>query len=224
MMCKGPPQPLLMAKTTHQRYAQRMRLALLPLFTVGLVCMAAAGYAETNLENTMNAPHTEIATLAGGCFWGMEEMFRKLPGVTDTEVGYSGGATKDPTYERISRGDTGHAESLQVQFDPAALSYRELLRYFFRIHDPTTLNRQGNDRGTQYRSAIFYHSEAQKNTAQEVLREAEAQWRKPVVTQILPAGPWYPAEDYHQDYLQKHAHGYSCHYERDFGEGAQTRK
>lgn len=158
----------------------------------------------------------EVAVLAGGCFWGVEELLRKLPGVTSTEVGYTGGSLPNPTYELMTTGSTGHAEAVRVVFDPRKLSYGDLLRYFFRLHDPTTLNRQGNDRGTQYRSAIFYSSPEQMKTAERVINEVNAsgKWGAPIVTQVVEASTWYPAEDYHQDYLQKHPNGYTCHYLR----------
>jgi len=160
---------------------------------------------------------TEIATLAGGCFWGVEELIRQLPGVVETVVGYTGGHLPGPTYEKVKQGDTGHAEAIQITFDPGKLSYEELLRLFFRLHDPTTRNRQGNDRGTQYRSAIFFHSEAQRATAGKVKAEVDAsgKWKNPVVTEIVAAAPFYPAEDYHQKYLVKTPGGYTCHYWRD---------
>ncbi len=159
---------------------------------------------------------TEVAFLAGGCFWGVEELLRKLPGVVSTDVGYTGGRIANPTYERISTGGTGHAESVRVEFDPKIVSYTDILRYFFRLHDPTTVNRQGNDRGTQYRSAIFYSSSEQQRVAQEVIREVNAsgKWNAPVVTEVVAAGTWYPAEEYHQDYLQKNPAGYTCHWLR----------
>ncbi len=160
---------------------------------------------------------TEIATLAGGCFWGMEDLIRQVPGVLDTEVGYAGGTTTAPRYENVKTGRTGHAESIQVVFDPARISYEALLGWFFRVHDPTTPNRQGNDAGTQYRSAIFYHDEAQRRVAEMVKRRVDesGKWRHPVVTEIVPAGPFYPAENYHQDYLVKNPGGYTCHWVRD---------
>lgn len=160
---------------------------------------------------------TETAILAGGCFWGVEEIIKKLPGVIDTEVGYTGGSTADPTYESVCRGDTGHAEALKVIFDSVRISYGELLGYFFRLHDPTTTNRQGNDVGTQYRSAIFYLSEDQKRVAEEVKKRVNRSgtWANEVVTEISPATTFYSAEEYHQDYLQKNPGGYSCHYLRD---------
>src|SRR5689334_19465361 len=161
----------------------------------------------------IKAPVHETAILAGGCFWGMEEIIRKIPGVIKTTVGYSGGTTMDPTYEDVSTGTTGHAESIQVVFDSSRLSYEALLDYFFRMHDPTTLNRQHNDVGTQYRSAIFYTSEAQKKTAESV----KARWDKsgkfdrPVTTEVTAARKFYSAEEYHQKYLVKHPGGYTCH-------------
>jgi peptide methionine sulfoxide reductase msrA/msrB len=164
-----------------------------------------------------NTAKTEVATLAGGCFWGMEEILRKIPGVLETTVGYTGGTTENPTYKEVCTGRTGHAEAVQILFDPARLSYEELLGYFFRMHDPTTLNRQHNDVGTQYRSAIFYHSEEQRQTAEKVKARVNAsgKWKRPIVTEITKAGKFWPAEDYHQDYLQKNPNGYNCHYLRD---------
>lgn len=160
---------------------------------------------------------TEVAILAAGCFWGVEDIFREIDGVLDTEVGYAGGSFRDPTYEDVIAGETGHAEAVQVVFDPGKISYEEVLDYFFRLHDPTTKNRQGNDRGTQYRSAIFYGSEAQKDTAFKVKNRVDrsGKWPDAVVTEILPAGPFYSAEQYHQDYLQKNPGGYHCHFLRD---------
>ncbi len=163
------------------------------------------------------APAFEVATLAGGCFWGMEEILRQVPGVLDTEVGYTGGTTAYPTYDQVKTGTTGHAEAIQVTFDPRRLDYADLLRIFFRMHDPTTVNRQGPDVGSQYRSAIFYHDERQRRIAEQVRDEVDrsGKWPRPVVTEIVPAGPFWPAEEEHQDYLRKHPGGYSCHYLRD---------
>lgn len=158
----------------------------------------------------------ETATFAGGCFWGIEEIIRHVPGVLETTVGYAGGDLSEPRYGDVSSGSTGHAETVQVVFDPSRLEYAELLRYFFRLHDPTTLNRQGNDVGTQYRSVIFYHDETQRKTAEDLKAEAAKHWGGEIVTQIVPAGAFYPAEDYHQDYLQKNPGGYTCHYLRDW--------
>lgn len=160
---------------------------------------------------------TEIATLAGGCFWGVEELLRQEPGVVETTVGYTGGTVPGATYELVKRGNTGHAEAVQIVFDPSRTTFEALLRFFFRMHDPTTLNRQGNDRGTQYRSAIFVHSDEQKAAAQKVIDEVNksGKWKGPVVTEIVPAGPFYTAEDYHQKYLVKNPGGYTCHWVRD---------
>lgn len=157
-------------------------------------------------------PAVEVATLAGGCFWGMEELLRRQPGVISTEVGYTGGEVAHATYQHHE----GHAEAVRIQFDPARTSYEAILRFFFTMHDPTTLDRQGEDVGSSYRSAIFYHDEEQKRTAERVKAEVEAgsQWKKPLVTEIVPAGPWWDAEEYHQDYLRKNPGGYTCHYVR----------
>lgn len=159
----------------------------------------------------------ETATLAGGCFWGVEELIRKLPGVIETSVGYTGGFTSDPTYNDVKKGNTDHAEAVQIIYDPKKISYEEILTYFFRLHDPTTKNQQGNDRGTQYRSAIFVHNEEQKKIALQVKEKVQksGKWKNPVVTEIVEAKKFYPAEEYHQDYLQKHPDGYTCHYLRD---------
>lgn len=160
----------------------------------------------------------ETAVLAGGCFWGMEDIIRKIPGVLETEVGYEGGSTANPTYETVKTGRTGHAESVRIVFDPSKLSYETLLeKWFFRMHDPTTRNRQGNDVGTQYRSAIFVTSPEQKKVAEEVKRRVDAsgKWGAPIVTEIVDAGPFTPAEGYHQKYLEKHPGGYTCHFMRE---------
>jgi peptide methionine sulfoxide reductase msrA/msrB len=174
-------------------------------------------FQEPGEGKVQNASATATATLAGGCFWGVEELIRKLPGVLETTVGYTGGTTPDPTYEQVSTGSTGHAEAIQVVYDPAKISYEKILEYFFRLHDPTTTNRQGNDVGTQYRSAIFYHDEAQRKTAEQVKQRVDrsGKWRRPLVTQIVSARTFFAAEDYHQDYLQRNPRGYTCHYLRD---------
>ncbi|OQB04907.1 MAG: Peptide methionine sulfoxide reductase MsrB [Spirochaetes bacterium ADurb.Bin215] len=152
------------------------------------------------------------ALFAAGCFWGTEGYFRQLDGVLETGVGYSGGTTLNPTYNEVLRGDTGHAETLRITYDPAVISYADLLRHFFRMHDPTTPDRQGNDRGTQYRSAVFVTNAEESAEARRVLAELEAAvtWNDPAVTEIRLAGAFYPAEPYHQDYLEKHPGGY-CH-------------
>lgn len=166
---------------------------------------------------TTTAEGLSTATLAGGCFWGMEDILRKIPGVVETAVGYTGGTVPNATYEKVKTGATGHAESIRIVFDPKVLSYRELLGYFFRMHDPTTLNRQGNDVGTQYRSAIFYHDEEQRKVAEEVKASVDrsGKWKRPVVTEIVPAEPFCRAEEYHQDYLVKNPGGYTCHFLRE---------
>ncbi len=145
----------------------------------------------------------EVATLGGGCFWCTEAVFDELKGVEKVESGYSGGSVANPTYRQVCTGTTGHAEVVQVTFDPKLLSYADLLRVFFTVHDPTTLNRQGADVGEQYRSVIFYHSPEQKQTAEQVIKEIEAEkiWDNPIVTQLEPAKPFYEAEDYHQEYF-----------------------
>lgn len=152
----------------------------------------------------MTNPSTEIATLGGGCFWCTEAVFQQIRGVLKVESGYTGGSVHQPSYEQICTGQTGHAEVVRLTFDPALVSYRELLEVFFTIHDPTTLNRQGNDVGTQYRSAIFYHDEQQKKIAHEVVAAMAAVWDAPIVTEITMAPMFYIAEDYHQNYYRQH--------------------
>ncbi|MCB1146097.1 MAG: peptide-methionine (S)-S-oxide reductase MsrA [Leptospiraceae bacterium] len=154
-------------------------------------------------------PNLKTAYLAGGCFWGLEELFRKEPGVVDTEVGYTGGQNENPTYQN----HPGHAEALKIDYDTEKTSFKKLLDFFFRVHNPTTLNRQGNDRGTSYRSAIFYQNEEEKKTAQEMIEivNKSGKWGQPVVTTLEKYNRFYIAEDYHQDYLQKHINGYTCH-------------
>ena len=172
------------------------------------------GHAESVVPT---AQKFEIVTFAGGCFWGVEELIRALPGVLETTVGYTGGQVKNATYEQVKTGQTGHAESIQIKFNPQQNSFEEILRFFFRLHDPTTVNRQGGDVGSQYRSAIFYHSDEQRKVAERVRSEVEksGKWKKPIVTEIAPASEFYSAEDYHQDYLQKNPGGYTCHFVRD---------
>ena len=161
---------------------------------------------------------TEVAVLAGGCFWGVEDILRKVPGVLVTDVGYTGGWVENPSYDDTHDSKSGHAESIRITFDPSVLSYDDLLEnWFFRLHDPTTLNRQGNDIGTQYRSAIFPQSPEQEKIAEQAIAHVQAsgKWKKPITTTIEPASTWYSAEKYHQDYLKKNPNGYSCHYLRD---------
>ena len=183
--------------------------------------MAAAGFGKYLAPfveaGLLPAATRETAILAGGCFWGMEEIIRQIPGVVKTTVGYSGGKTANPTYHDIGVGNTGHAEAIEVVFDPSRLNYESLLDYFFRMHDPTTLNRQHNDVGTQYRSAIFFTSEEQRKTAESVkTRMTEAKkFKRPITTEITGASKFYPAEEYHQKYLIKNPGGYTCHILRD---------
>ena len=145
----------------------------------------------------------QIATLAGGCFWCVEAVFDDVIGVNSVESGYTGGDVVNPTYRQVCGGDTGHAEAIRVHFDPDLISYGELLDIFFAVHDPTQLNRQGNDIGPQYRSAIFPHSAEQEAEAKAAIARAQADWDKAIVTTIAPEGPWYPAEDYHQEYFAR---------------------
>lgn len=164
----------------------------------------------------------ERATIAAGCFWGVEHIYRKHfkgPGLYDARVGYIGGESSNPTYRGVCSGNTGHAEATQIVFDPKEISYRQLLEFFYRMHDPTTANSQGPDVGTQYRSAIFYHSPEQEKVAREVTAQVNAKWWKgAVVTEIVPAGQWWDAETYHQLYLDRNPGGYECpsHFLRDF--------
>ena len=155
---------------------------------------------------------TETATLGGGCFWCLEAVYLDLAGVEKVESGYSGGSVPNPTYKQVCTGTTGHAEVVRVTFDPAAISFREILEVFFSIHDPTTLNRQGNDVGTQYRSVIFYHSEEQRSIAAGMIQELDGagHWNAPIVTQVTPVAAFYRAEDYHQEYYQNNSNQPYC--------------
>jgi peptide methionine sulfoxide reductase msrA/msrB len=180
----------------------------LPLFA-----KAKAPTQKSATEAKATKPATEeIADLAGGCFWGMQHILRKIPGVLRTEVGYTGGKVANATYQNHE----GHAEAVRIVFDPRKVSFETLLRWFFRMHDPTTLNQQGNDRGTSYRSAIFYQSDAQKATAEAFIQRLnkKGKWGKPIVTEVTPAGPFWKAEEEHQDYLVKKPSGYTCHFLR----------
>lgn len=156
------------------------------------------------------------AIIAGGCFWGMQELFRALPGVTDSRVGYTGGHLVNPKYDDTHDSKSGHAEALEITFDPQKTSYRKIFEFFFQIHDPTTPDRQGNDRGTQYRSAIFYADEEQKQIAREIITAVDksGRWPGPVATTLEPEAVFYLAEPEHQDYLQRHPGGYTCHWVR----------
>ncbi len=155
-------------------------------------------------EITPENKHTELATLGGGCFWCLEAVFERVKGVQKVVSGYAGGHINNPTYQNVCSGATGHAEVVQVTFDPAVVSYHDLLAVFFSIHDPTTLNRQGEDVGTQYRSVIFYHSEEQKRVAEQVMADPKSGTEKPIVTELAPMPTFYPAEEYHQGYFRQH--------------------
>jgi peptide-methionine (S)-S-oxide reductase len=157
-------------------------------------------------------PGTETAVLAGGCFWGMEDLIRRQPGVLDTRVGYTGGTNSHATY----RNHPGHAEAVEIVFDPTKTTYRDILAFFFQIHDPSTLNRQGNDIGTSYRSGIYYLDDEQKQIATDTIADVDASglWPGPVVTEVAAAGPFWEAEPEHQDYLERYPNGYTCHFPR----------
>jgi peptide-methionine (S)-S-oxide reductase len=160
---------------------------------------------DTEQEQRNRTDGKEVATLAGGCFWCLEAVFKEVEGIEKVVSGYSGGSTINPSYNEVCTGSTGHAEAVQLTFDPNKISFRQVLQIFFAIHDPTTLNRQGADVGTQYRSAIFYHSEEQKAAAEQVIQELNAAhaWKSPIVTDVTPFQAFYPAEDYHQEYFNR---------------------
>src|SRR3989338_3979413 len=195
---------------------------LIRIFLILAALLPAASHAQAKGTAMTTTETRQTAYLAGGCFWGMEELVRQIPGVQATEVGYTGGVTPDTTYEQVHTGNTGHAESLKIEFDPKQLTYRHLLFEFFRMHNPTMRNRQGNDLGTQYRSAIFYVNEEQQRTAEEVIRtvESSGEWKARIVTEVVPFKEFYRSEEYHQKYLVKNPRGYTCHYIRrmDLGE------
>lgn len=165
-----------------------------------------------NTSTAPSNPELNIATLAGGCFWCLEAVFDDLKGITSVESGYAGGTVPNPSYELVCTGRTGHAESVRITYDPKLITFKELLEVFFSIHDPTTLNRQGADVGTQYRSAIFYHTPEQKATAEQVIAELTAGhlWPKPIVTEVTPLAAFYQAEDYHQEYFQSNPNQGYC--------------
>ncbi len=195
---------------------------LAPFVAAGVVRSPVANVAaSSSQEGGESIPHDEVARrevvmLAGGCFWGVEHLLRELDGVLETEVGYTGGKRNDPGYRDVVTGTTGHAEAVRIEYDPTRIAYEDILRFFFRLHDPTTMNRQGNDIGTQYRSAIFVRNAQERQIAERVKAEVDASgmWKAPVVTTIEEAGKWFPAETYHQDYLIKNPGGYNCHFVR----------
>ncbi|KUI54661.1 putative peptide methionine sulfoxide reductase [Cytospora mali] len=185
--------------------------------------MLGVAAAEGGVGAASSIPEgAQKCTVAAGCFWGVEHIYRKHfdgKGLYDARVGYIGGDAKNPSYRAVCTGETGHAEATQIVFDPKKITYRELLEFFYRMHDPTTKNQQGNDTGTQYRSGIFYHDEEQKKIAQDVTAAVNEQWYGgKVSTEVMPAGQWWDAEDYHQLYLDKNPFGYQCasHYVREY--------
>ena len=187
---------------------------------------ASMSYHPESLSAQNFPENTQKATLAAGCFWGVEHLFRKNfgngNGLLDARVGYTGGKPEAPSYRSVCSGTTGHAESLLIMFDPDKVSYGKLLEFFFNMHDPTTLNMQGRDRGTQYRSAIFANDDEQLKIAQDVKERVAKYWwtGSPVVTEVKMAGPWYDAEDYHQLYLDHNPGGYECEAHKDYGKGS----
>ena len=182
-----------------------------------LAAEAAVVIPAPALDNPRGPGPAQTAVIAGGCFWGVQGVYQHVRGVQQVLSGYAGGTKATADYEAVSRGDTGHAEAVEVVFDPSKISYEDILGYFFRMHDPTTPNRQGNDVGTSYRSAIFYHDEEQKKVAERVKEQVNrsGKWKNPVVTEIVPAPEFYDAEEYHQKYLVKNPGGYTCHYLRN---------
>ena len=162
--------------------------------------------------------YLQVAYLSGGCYWGLEELIRQIPGVLHTKVGFSGGHIKNVSYKEVTRGDTGHAESIEIKFNSKELTYEDLLFRFFKIHNPTTINQQGNDKGTQYRSSIFYTNEEQKNIAHQTINvvNKSKEWENPVITEIIAFTNFYPAEESHQKYILKNPDGYNCHFVRNF--------
>ncbi|MFY7665721.1 peptide-methionine (S)-S-oxide reductase MsrA [Flavobacterium sp.] len=189
-----------------------MRRLILLLLTV--LTTSCHSQSNSKPQPIKKAHNMELATFAGGCFWCTEAVFLDLKGVKAVQSGYTGGKRPNPTYEQVSSGGTGHAEAIQIEFDPSEISYEELLEVFFATHDPTTLNRQGADVGTQYRSEVFYHSDAQKEAAENYIAQMTAAltFKDPIVTKVSAAQPWYPAEDYHQNYYKRNTSQSYCHY------------
>lgn len=185
-----------------------LKRAITILFCLGALSLRAAGSTNTSTMNTTNS--LELATLGGGCFWCTEALFQMLPGVKSVTSGYAGGRTENPTYEQICTGATGHAEVIQIKFDPQQVSFAKILETFWEAHDPTTLNRQGADVGTQYRSIILYASPEQKSAAEKSMAAAQKQFSQPIVTEIVPLKKFYPAERYHQDYYRNNPNQGYC--------------
>ncbi len=204
------------------RYLAPLTLVLAAVLAIVANVKSAQRTAPATAPATREAHlKTEKATFAAGCFWGVESTFRKVPGVTNARVGYTGGHTKNPTYRDVCTDQTGHAEAIEVEYDPAKVTYQKLLEVFFENHDPTTMNRQGPDVGTQYRSAVFYHNEEQDRLAraEKEKRDKSGDYVGKLVTEIVPAGTFYPAEDYHQRYFEKKGVDWTCH----FGNGKRRK-
>ena len=196
-------------RTLHQDQAPRRLLVLRLGLPALLLAGALSAVAQTNIMNH-SSHQLEIATFGGGCFWCTEAVFQMLPGVRSVTNGYAGGTTLNPSYKQVCEGNTGHAEVIQIKYDPTVISYEKLLATFWEAHDPTTLNRQGADTGTQYRSIILYSSEAQKAAAAKSKAEAQKHFRQPIVTEIVPLVKFYPAEDYHQNYFRNNPNQPYC--------------
>lgn len=196
---------------------------LIPLVSLAAGTSAPAAAISPKSESVQAASNLKTAAFAAGCFWGTEEFFRKIPGVKETRVGYEGGP-RAATYKEVTTGTTGHTETLELKYDPKVVSYEKLLDFFFKMHDPTTVNQQGNDRGPQYRSAIFTHDAEQAKVAEAFKKKVDASkaWKSPVVTEIKPAMPFFAAEDYHQKYLIKNPGGYDNHYMRKISFDSST--
>jgi len=180
------------------------------LLSFGGALMLTEAKAKTEKRSELRMNKTEMATLGGGCFWCLEAVYERIPGVKGVTSGYAGGTAANPTYKQVCTGTTGHAEVVQIEFDPSVLTYAQLLQTFWECHDPTTLNRQGSDRGTQYRSVIFYHNDQQKQTAEQSRIEAQKELADPIVTEIQPLRTFYKAEDYHQQYFDNNQNAPYC--------------
>lgn len=199
-------------KTSQTRNPQKRGISRLlsALIMLGLCGIFITSMSADDKKAERSWTYTEKATLGGGCFWCIEAVFERFEGVKSAVSGYAGGTVPDPTYKQVCSGETGHAEVVQVEFDPKKISYAQILEIFWAAHDPTSLNRQGADVGTQYRSVIMYHNEEQKKTAEESIKAAQAHYKQPIVTQVVPLKHFYPAEDYHQDYFAHHPNQPYC--------------
>ena len=204
---------MIMIKSATGRCLRGASVLVVLFALVLAIGMFAGGMSSAaEVKPSGEASRTELATFGGGCFWCTEAIFERFNGVKSVTSGYAGGKTANPSYKQVCTGGTGHAEVIQIEYDPAIISYNQLLEIFWEAHDPTTMNRQGHDEGTQYRSVILYHNEAQKKAAEESKKIAAAHFKEPIVTQILPLTKFYPAEEYHQDYFRKNPHVPYCTY------------